>query len=83
MLIEGSVEVVANQQRRSTVTLPSASPHQNARLLPRLASCRTEYLLLCVASITHYLVHLHLNFKRATVTNNIRAALQQRVTRNA
>jgi len=53
VVIEGSVEVVANQQRRSTAPLPSASPHQNPRLLPRLASCRTRYLLFCVASITH------------------------------
>ena len=82
VVIEGSVEVVANQQRRSTAPLPSASPHQNPRLLPRLASCRTRYLLFCVASITHYPVHLHLNFERANVNNNKRAALQQRVTRN-
>jgi hypothetical protein len=70
--IEGSIEVAANQQRRSLPPLPSASPHQNPRLLPRLASC--------IASITHYPFHLHLDFKRANVNNNKCAALQQRVT---
>jgi hypothetical protein len=70
--IEGSIEVAANQQRRSLPSLPSASPHQNPRLLPRLASC--------VASISHYPFYLHLDFKRANVNNNKRAALQQRVT---
>jgi hypothetical protein len=69
--IEGSIEVAANQQRRSLPPLPSASPHQNPRLLPRLASC--------VASITHYPFYLHLDFERANVNNNKRAALQQRV----
>jgi hypothetical protein len=64
MAIEGSVEVVANQQRRSTAPLPSASPHQNPELLPRLASYRTRYLLFCVASITHYSVHLHLTINQ-------------------
>jgi hypothetical protein len=84
MSIEGSMEVAANQQRRSTAPLLSASPHQNPRLLPRLASCRIEYLLLCFASITHYPFYLHLDFEiryRANVNNNKRAALQQRVTR--
>jgi hypothetical protein len=80
MAIEGSVEVVANQQRRSTAPLPSASPHQNPQLLPRLASYRTRYLLFCVASITHYSVHLHLDFERVNVNNNKRAASQQRVS---
>jgi hypothetical protein len=78
------MEVAANQQRRSTTPLPSASPHQNPWLLPRLASCRTEYLLLCVASIIHYTFHLHLDFKlryRANVNNNKRAAAKLRVTR--
>jgi len=82
--IEGSMEVAANQQRRSKAPLPSAPPHQNPRLLPCLASCSTEYLPLCVASITHYPFHLHLDFKiryRANVNNNKCAALQQRVTR--
>jgi hypothetical protein len=81
--IESSMEVAANQQRRSTALLLSASPHQNPRLLPRLASCRIEYLLLCFASITHYPFYLHLDFEiryRANVNNNKRAALQQRVT---
>jgi hypothetical protein len=71
--IEGSIEVAANQQRCSLLPLPSASPHQNPRLLPRLASC--------VASITHYPFHLHLDFERANVNNNKRAAAKQRVTR--
>jgi hypothetical protein len=61
--IEGSMKVAANQQRCSPAPLPSTSPHQNPRLLLRLASCRTEYRLLCVASITHYPFHLHLDFK--------------------
>jgi hypothetical protein len=77
------MEVAANQQRRSTTPLPSALPRQNPRLLPRLASCRTEYLLLCVASIIHYPFHLHLDFKlryRANVNNNKRTAAKQRVT---
>jgi hypothetical protein len=55
MAIEGSMEVAANQQRRSLPPLPSASPHQNPWLLPRLASC--------VAFITHYPSYLHLDLK--------------------
>jgi hypothetical protein len=74
--------LLANHRRRFPIPLPSASPHQNLRLLQRLPSCRTEYLLLCVGSITHYLFHLHLHLKRANVNNKKRAALQ-RVTRNA
>jgi hypothetical protein len=81
--IKDSIEVAANQQRCSTTPLPGASPHQSPQLLLCLASCRTEYLLLCVASIIHYPFHLHLDFKlryRANVNNNKCAALQQRVT---
>jgi hypothetical protein len=80
---EPSLELSTNHRCRCPIPLPSASPHQNPWLLPRLPSCRTEYLLLCVRSITHYLFHLHLYFNRANVNNNKRAALQQRVTRNA
>jgi hypothetical protein len=78
------MEVAANQQRRSTIPLPSILPHQSPRLLPHLASCRTEYVLLCVATIIHYLFHLYLDIKlryRANVNNNKRAAAKQRVTR--
>jgi hypothetical protein len=83
MAIKGSMEVSANQPRQSIAPLPSASPHQSSRLLPRLASCRTEYLLLCLRSITHYPFHHHLNFGRANTNNNRRAAAKQRVMRNA
>jgi hypothetical protein len=77
--------LLANHRRRFPIPLPSASPYQNPRLLPRLPSRRTEYLLLCVGPITHYLFHfhLHLHFKRANVNNNKRAAAKQRVTRKA
>jgi hypothetical protein len=75
--------LLANHRRRFPISLLSASPYQNPRLLPRLPSRRTEYLLLCVESITHYLFHLHLHFKRANINNNKLAALQQRVTRKA
>lgn len=74
--------MLANYRRRCCIPLPSASPHQSPQMLPRLPSCRIEYLLLCVRSITHYLFHLHLHFARANVNNNKRAALQSRLTRN-
>jgi hypothetical protein len=78
---EPSLHLIANHRRRSIKPLPSASPYQNPRLLPCLPSCRTEYLLLCVGSITHYLFYLHLNLYRVNVNNNKRAAQQNRVTR--
>ena len=75
--------MLANHCRYCPILLPSASPHQNLRLLPRLPSFSTEYLLLCVRSITHYLFHLHLNFERANVitTNALLCSSALRVTR--
>jgi len=83
---EPSPGLTANHRYCRTISLLSPSPHQNPRLLPRLASCRTEYLAPCVRSITHCSSHLHLNVKiryRANVNINKHAATLQRVMRNA
>jgi hypothetical protein len=80
---EPSPGLTANHRGRSSTPLPSPSPHQNPRLLPRLASCKTKYLALCVGPITHCPFYLHLHFGRANLNNKKRAAAKQRVTRNA